>query len=91
MKVALQERGLITPAEWADAMGAAIRAAQACGDPDTGETYYRHWLVALEELLARNGLVDRVTRLRYQDAWERAAHRTPHGEAIELSPGDFAE
>ena len=49
--VALQDRGIFTAAEWADALGAEIRRAQAAGDPDTGDTYYGHWLAALERLL----------------------------------------
>lgn len=56
----LKAQGLITPLEWADALGAAIRAAQAQGDPDTGETYYRHWLAALETILHEKNLASYV-------------------------------
>ena len=38
--------------------GAEIKRAQAAGDPDTGETYYRHWLNALERLVAEKGVAD---------------------------------
>ena len=63
------------------------RRAQAAGDPDTGETYYRHWLAALERLVAEKGVADAATLTRYADAWGRAADRTPHGTPIELRAG----
>src|SRR5580698_2395335 len=44
MALALHARGLFTWTEWAATLGAEIKRAQAAGDPDTGETYYRHWL-----------------------------------------------
>ena len=65
--------------------------AQAAGDPDTGETYYRHWLNALERIVAEKGVTDARTLGRYRDAWDRAADRTPHGVPIELKPEDFAD
>ena len=68
---------------------AEIKRAQAAGDPDTGETYYRHWLAALERLVAEKGVDRRGDAARYQDAWDHAADRTPHGEPIELRPADF--
>ena len=88
--LALQERGLFTAAEWSAALGAEIKRAQAAGDPDTGETYYRHWMAALERLIAEKGVADRASLHRYRDAWDRAADRTPHGQPIELRPDDFA-
>jgi nitrile hydratase accessory protein len=90
MAVALQRRGLFGWDEWAAALGEEIRAAQRAGDPNTGETYYRHWLAALERMIAHKGIADRATLARYHDAWERAADRTPHGAAIELTAEDFA-
>ncbi len=44
MALALHERGLFTWPEWAATLAEEIKRAQAAGDPDTGETYYRHWL-----------------------------------------------
>jgi nitrile hydratase accessory protein len=89
LKLALQERGLFTPAEWADTLGAEIKRAQAAGDPDTGETYYRHWMAALERLIADKGVANRDMLHCYRDAWDHAADRTPHGQPIELRPDDF--
>src|SRR5262245_66451423 len=51
MALALHERGPFTWLEWAATLSDEIRRAQAAGDPDTGETYYRHWLNTLERLV----------------------------------------
>jgi len=89
MALALHERGLFTWPEWAAMLAAEIKRAQAAGDPDTGETYYHHWLNALERMVAEKGVTDATTLARYHDAWDRAADRTPHGTPIELKPEDF--
>ena len=77
-------RGLFTWAEWADALAAEIRAAHAAGDPDTGETYYVHWLAALERLVVRKGAATTQALDERRDAWDRAARATPHGLPITL-------
>jgi nitrile hydratase accessory protein len=91
MAVALNGRGLFTWSEWAATLADEIRRAQAAGDPDTGETYYRHWLNALERIVAEKGATDARTLARTRDAWDHAADRTPHGAPIELRPEDFPE
>jgi nitrile hydratase accessory protein len=91
MTLSLHERGLFTWPQWAATLADEIKRAQAAGDPDTGETYYRHWLNALERLVAEKGVTDTATLARYQHAWDHAADRTPHGEPIELRPSDFHE
>jgi nitrile hydratase accessory protein len=90
MALALHARGLFTWPEWAATLAAEIRQAQAGGDPDTGATYYRHWLNALERLVATKGIADAATLARYRHAWDHAADRTPHGVPIELRPEDFS-
>jgi nitrile hydratase accessory protein len=89
MTLALYDRGLFTWPEWAAILAEEIKRAKAAGDPDTGETYYRHWLNALERVVAAKGLTDARTLARYRNAWDHAAERTPHGTPIELKPGDF--
>ena len=89
MTLALHARGLFTWPEWTATLAAAIKRAQAAGDPDTGETYYRHWLAALERIVTAKGVTDAQTLARYYDAWDHAADRTPHGTPIELRPDDF--
>jgi nitrile hydratase accessory protein len=90
MALTLHERGLFTWTEWAAALANEIKRAQAAGDPDTGETYYYHWLATLERLVAEKGVTSSETLTRYRDAWDHAADRTPHGQPIELRPEDFA-
>jgi nitrile hydratase accessory protein len=89
MALSLHERGLFTWSEWAAALAEEIKRAQADGDPDKGDTYYRHWLAALEKLIAAKGVASLETQHRYRDAWDHAADRTPHGLPIELRPEDF--
>ena len=89
MAVALQARRVFTWSEWAQALGEEIKRAQAAGDPDTGETYYRHWLATLERLVAAKGVATADLLHRYRDAWDHAADRTPHGVPIELRDEDF--
>jgi nitrile hydratase accessory protein len=90
MALALHQRGVFTWPEWAATLADEIKRAQAAGDPDTGETYYRHWLATLERLVAEKGIATRDTLTRYRDAWDRAADCTPHGKPIELTADDFA-
>jgi nitrile hydratase accessory protein len=90
MALALHERGVFTWNEWAETLSGEIKRAQAAGDPDTGETYYRHWLAALERLVASKGVTTSETLHRYRNAWDHAADRTPHGMPIVLRPEDFA-
>jgi nitrile hydratase accessory protein len=89
LAVALQARGLFTWVEWAEVLGAEIKRAQATGDPDTGDTYYRHWLAALEHIVAEKGVTTSTMLASTRDAWNHAADRTPHGEPIKLTPQDF--
>jgi nitrile hydratase accessory protein len=89
MALALHGRGLFTWPEWAAALADQIKRAQAAGDPDTGETYYRHWLATLEHLVAAKGVTTQEALHRYRDAWDHAADRTPHGKPIQLTPADF--
>ena len=84
LAVHLRDRGLFSWREWAEALGAEIRAAQAAGDPDLGETYYLHWLAALEKLVVVKGAASSEGLCDIKDAWERAARATPHGAPIVL-------
>ena len=89
MALSLHDRGLFTWNEWAATLADEIKRAQASGDPDTGETYYRHCPATLERLIATKGIASLETQHRYRDAWDHAADRTPHGTPIELRPEDF--
>lgn len=89
MALALHNRSLFTWSEWAATLGSEIKRAQAAGDPDTGGTYYQHWLATLERLVTEKGIADEQMLTRYREAWRRAADRTPHGVPIELRPDDI--
>jgi nitrile hydratase accessory protein len=89
MALALHERGLFTWSEWAATLAQEIKAAQAAGDPDAGNTYYRHWLNALERLVAEK-VASRDALAHHREAWRQAAERTPHGQPIKLADEDFS-
>jgi nitrile hydratase accessory protein len=52
MTLALHERGAFTWPQWAAALSREITQARAAGDADLGDTYYQHWLRALESLVS---------------------------------------
>jgi nitrile hydratase accessory protein len=89
MVVRLHEQGLFSWSEWASALAVQIGAARMCGEADLGNSYYRHWLGALEFIVADKGASSVSELERYREAWDRAADRTPHGQPIELQPHDF--
>ena len=78
MAVQLNEAGHFTWGEWAQMLGAEIAA-----NPE--EPYYENWLGALEKLVERKGLMSGPERTARIEAWDRAAHATPHGRPIRLS------
>jgi len=80
-------RDLFSWPEWAAELSQQIKTAQLAGDPDTGETYYRHWLAALEALTVAKGAASRAQLEQVQAAWDSAARATPHGQAVVLADG----
>ena len=89
MALALYQKGLFAWSEWSAMLGEEIKKARAAGDPDTGETYYHHWLKTLERMVAEKGAASAQALEQHYQAWERAMHRTPHGKPIELRAEDF--
>ena len=89
MTLALHASGLFTWPEWAQALALQVREAPAQPGEDAGEAYYRQWLAALEQMVAGKGATSAADLRRYQQAWDHAADRTPHGQPIELTPQDF--
>ncbi len=89
MAVRLHELGLFTWPQWATVLTDEIAKARAAGDPDTGDTYYHHWLAALERLVAESGTASTEELRTTREAWRRAARRTPHGSPIELTWDDY--
>jgi nitrile hydratase accessory protein len=81
---ALIDKGVFTADEWAETLGEEIKRAQAAGDPDTGETYYNHWLAALERLCAEKGLTQADEIGTRAEEWRDAYLATPHGKPVSL-------
>jgi nitrile hydratase accessory protein len=84
LAVRLNERGVFTWPEWARALADQLSRARAAGDADLGDTYYLHWLTALETLAAAKGAASPEELARCADAWRHAAEHTPHGQPIVL-------
>ena len=85
MAVQLAEEGVFTWAEWTQALSQEIAAARAAGEPDFGDTYYVHWLRALEALVARKRGITGVDIGGRAEEWRTAYVSTPHGQPIELA------
>jgi nitrile hydratase accessory protein len=77
MAVKLHERGVFTWNEWAEALGAELKANPA-------QPYYESWLAALERLVEHKQLMSHAERHARIDDWHEAALATPHGKPIEL-------
>ena len=50
-----------------------------------GDTYYQHWINALEKICVSKDLVGLEDRRERKETWRRAYLNTPHGKPIELS------
>ena len=86
MTLNLYAQGYFTWPEWGERLGAEISAAPDAGDADRGDTYYLHWLKALEGLVAEKGLLTTDDLASRRDAWDKAARATLHGQPIVLPP-----
>jgi len=78
MAVKLNEAGIFSWSEWAERLGAELKA-----EPE--RPYYESWLAALESLAETKGLMSAAERRDRVEAWDRAARATPHGQPIRLS------
>ena len=77
LTLSLYNKGLFGWDEWAASLSAEIHGG-------IERDYYRHWLAALEKLLAAKQLTSLQDIEAREQAWHNAAARTPHGEPIEL-------
>lgn len=84
MTLSMHEQGAFTWKEWAALLSESIRTAQQQGDPDLGDTYYSHWLTALEHMIVHKHIGSRSQLDQLRNAWDHAARHTPHGQPIEL-------
>jgi nitrile hydratase accessory protein len=85
LAVKLSEAGHFTWTEWAEMLGAELKAGAERGDPDDGSRYYHHWLAALERLVTEKGLTSRDAMQERKEAWVEAYRHTPHGKPVELA------
>ncbi len=81
----LIEKGVFSTSQWSDALGAELKRAEACDEPDVSQTYYQSALAALEALLAADGRIAADNLTTRIEAWRRAYLNTPHGQPVELS------
>ena len=84
LAIQLNELGLFTWKEWTETISGEIKKAQDRGDPDLGNTYYEHWLNALESLAHEKGLLNVNEVVERKEAWRQAYLDTPHGRPVEL-------
>ena len=54
---------------------------------ERGDSYYQHWLVALEHLAIAKGLSEAGELAQSVQAWREAYLATPHGQPVELANG----
>ena len=83
MTLALHQQGLFTWTEWTNCLGDAISTANRKGDAGQGNTYYQHWLDALEIMLVEKQLSTPQELKTTRQKWELAAQATPHGQPID--------
>ena len=86
--IALHEQGSSTWEEWATTLSAEISRAQSQGDPDLGDSYYQHWLCALEKISASKNICSYPEMATRKSLWIAAYAHTPHGKPIELSAAE---
>jgi nitrile hydratase accessory protein len=91
LAVALGDKGVFSPAEWASALGSKLKAVDAAPQGDENAAYYHAWLAALEQLVADKALVALPVLAARTEAWGRAARATPHGSPILLENDPAAD
>ena len=84
LAVNLSESGYFSWKEWAETLGSVILDARMTGDPERGDTYYLHWLRALERLIAEKNILLSEDLKERKEVWTRAYLQTPHGKPVEL-------
>ena len=75
----LIKQGFLSCSEWVEIFSQEIKAAQAQGDPDRGDTYFSHWCSALERICVERGLTNWGDYQEQLDLWHQAVLNTPHG------------
>ena len=84
----LVHNGMFTANAWSQALGEALRKAEASGASDDQQTYYQCVLTALEGLIAQHSEIDRPAMAAKRGDWEQAYLSTPHGQPVKLASRD---
>ena len=84
----LVHNGLFTAETWSQALGEALRKAEASGANDDQQTYYQCVLTALEGLIAQHSEIDQAAMVAKREDWEQAYLSTPHGQPVKLASSD---
>ena len=82
--VKLSEKGLFKWSEWTNSLAKEIKEAKEQGNPDFGNTYYKFWLSALENILLEKNIVKKSDLKSMMEQWRRAYLSTPHGIPVKL-------
>ena len=85
LTVLLNQRGVFTWDEWAAKFSRHLGREDSALD---GSDYYHHWVKALGEILDEKDLASIAEIAELAEAWQRAAHATPHGQPILLENAD---
>ena len=85
--IALHESGAFSWHEWSEALAKAIRQGLHQDGVDRGESYYQHWLAALEKIVSAKGLSEASELAQRAEAWREAYLATLHGQPVELANG----
>ncbi|MFM7438599.1 MAG: nitrile hydratase accessory protein [Snowella sp.] len=80
----LIKQGFLSCSEWVEIFSQEIKAAQAQGDPDQGDTYFSHWCSALERICVERGLTNWAAYQEQLDLWHQAVLNTPHGVPLSI-------
>jgi nitrile hydratase accessory protein len=84
---AASQKGIFSPTQWSEALGAELRKNQVEGFLDDRASYYQAALRALETLLLASGKLAQEIVTHREAEWRRAYLNTPHGMPVELSAG----
>jgi nitrile hydratase accessory protein len=82
LAILLHKSGVFAWKEWTSLLSEEIEDAQASGELEPGSSYYHHWLKALERVVVLKGIASFGAIKDLAQAWEEAAHHTPHGKPI---------
>lgn len=88
MTMRLHQEEHFTWTEWTEHLAEEIAAARRRGEQDLGDTYYDHWLNALEKIVIDKGLGSKDQLGQLKQDWTEATISTPHGQPIELKRHD---